>query len=186
MSPKFIHPDLVRDDWTAFTRPRHGTQLGLGQSSSRFGSGSLLGSRIISRLETGLIGSTWLDARLSLRLGSFQFGTRLGLARLGSARLGWLLGVRLTSALGSGSVSSSGSGVGNQLDARFGSARNSESSPSQAKSINELSRASSQDGTRTELSRQPVPQSETGLVRVQFCTLGSAKASRVPSRARAE
>ena len=184
MSPKFIHPDLVRDDWTAFTRPRLGTQLGLGQSSSRFGSGSLLGSRIISRLETGLIGSTWLDARLSLRLGSFQFGIRLGLARLGSDRLGWLLGVRLTSALGS--VSSSGSGVGNQLDARLGSARNSESCPSQAKTINELSCASSQDGTRTELSRQPVPQSETGLVRVQFCTLGLAKASRVPSRAWAE
>ena len=43
-------------------------------------------------------------------------------ARLGSAQLGWLLGVRLISVLGSGSAWGSVSGLGNQLDARLGSA----------------------------------------------------------------
>ena len=44
-------------------------------------------------------------------------------ARLGWAQLDWLLGVRLIFALGSGSDWGSGSGLGNQLDARLGSAR---------------------------------------------------------------
>ena len=48
---------------------------------------------------------------------------RLGLTRLGSAQRGWLLGVRLISVLGSGSAWGSVSGLGNQLDARLGSAR---------------------------------------------------------------
>ena len=75
-----------------------GTQLGLGQSSVRFGSGSLLGSRIVSRLDTGLLGSTWLEARLvfargpaqpearSLQPRAWVTSTPFGLARLDSAR----------------------------------------------------------------------------------------------------
>ena len=52
-----------------------------------------------------------------------QVGTRVTSTRLDSARLGWLLGVRLISVLGSGSAWGSVSGLGNQLDARLGSAR---------------------------------------------------------------
>ena len=61
---------------------------------------------------------TWLDLA---RAGHCRSG--LGSPRLGSAQLGWLLGVRFISVLGSGSAWGSVSGLGNQLDARLGSAR---------------------------------------------------------------
>ena len=76
-----------------------------------------------------------IAARLKARFSARDSMTRLDLARagrcrsglgsprLGSAQLGWLLGVRLISVLGSGSAWGSVSGLGNQLDARLGSAR---------------------------------------------------------------
>ena len=86
------------------------------------------------------LGSVRLEiaARLKAHFSARDSVTRLDLARaghcrsglgspdsawLGSAQLGWLLGVRLISALGSGSAWGSGSGLGNQLDARLGPAR---------------------------------------------------------------
>ena len=76
-----------------------------------------------------------IAARLKARFSARDSMTRLDLARaghcrsglgsprLGSAQLGWLLGVLLISVLGSGSAWGSVSGLGNQLDARLGSAR---------------------------------------------------------------
>ena len=99
MSPNILHPDLVRAAWTAFISLRLGTRLGLGQSSAWFGSESLLGSRLDSRLETRWHDLAWSSARLgsgsspardSAYCSSGPRSPRLGLARLDSARIGWL------------------------------------------------------------------------------------------------
>ena len=93
------------------------------QSNARYKNrpDSKLGSvrlEIAARLETPWLGSTWLEPDIAGR-----DSDHLDSAGLDSAQLGWLLGVRLISVLGSGSAWGSVSGLGNQLDARLGSAR---------------------------------------------------------------
>ena len=83
----------------------------------------MFGSALLGMALCGVrLGSSWLGSGLgpsSVPLGSVLVRDS-GWAGLA---LGWLLGVRLTSVLGSGSAWGSVSGLGNQLDARLGSAR---------------------------------------------------------------
>ena len=94
------------------------TRHDMARSSVRLGSrsGSARGSAYWSSgIRSPRLGLARLD---SARLGSARLGSEPG-----SARLGWLLGVRLISTFGSGSTWGSRSGLGNQLETWLGSAR---------------------------------------------------------------
>ena len=100
MSPSILHPDLVRATRTAFTSPRLRTHPAwvkgqLDSARDRYSAqGSFLSSKLDDSARLGLIlGSAWLQVRLSSRLGLFEPGNKVTSTRLGSAQLGAWLGL---------------------------------------------------------------------------------------------